>query len=288
MMKFVTSSVGIGLVELLMTDHVKPVWRNIVVFQIFTKYAGIHQTSNTLERLNKEIKRRTAVATLFPNERSLMRLVTAILARTPRSGKLEGDTSTWDRHDRSGEITEETFFIRALRWSNPHRLSFSHYEAVSARHKNIDNLTHGNHLPFPQRNRNASGHIFRCSFGIQELHRHYVDSAKLIDRIPILDKSTIIYRFTYYNGARVHTSNNVSPSPSFARCQKTNLYFCIWNQKPSPTAESYIARFPEPSQVTRDLELRMLEFLHLHSQVPTISTCGSSSAQSCKEGHRIA
>jgi len=33
-----------------------------------------------LERLNKEIKRRTRVATLFPNEASLLRLVSAILA----------------------------------------------------------------------------------------------------------------------------------------------------------------------------------------------------------------
>jgi transposase-like protein len=32
-----------------------------------------------LERLNKEIKRRTRVATLFPNEASLLRLVSAIL-----------------------------------------------------------------------------------------------------------------------------------------------------------------------------------------------------------------
>ena len=45
MMKFVTSSVGIGLSELLMTDYVKPVWRNLVVFQIFTKHAGIHQVA---------------------------------------------------------------------------------------------------------------------------------------------------------------------------------------------------------------------------------------------------
>ncbi len=33
-----------------------------------------------LERLNQEIKRRTRVATLFPNEASLLRLVSAILS----------------------------------------------------------------------------------------------------------------------------------------------------------------------------------------------------------------
>ncbi|MCA9442392.1 MAG: transposase, partial [Candidatus Omnitrophica bacterium] len=36
--------------------------------------------SNPLERLNKEIKKRTRVATLFPNEDSLLRLVSAILS----------------------------------------------------------------------------------------------------------------------------------------------------------------------------------------------------------------
>jgi len=40
------------------------------------------RTTNGLERLNKEIKRRTRVATLFPNEASLLRLVTAVLAET--------------------------------------------------------------------------------------------------------------------------------------------------------------------------------------------------------------
>lgn len=38
------------------------------------------RTTNGLERLNKEIKRRTRVATLFPNEASLLRLVTAIVS----------------------------------------------------------------------------------------------------------------------------------------------------------------------------------------------------------------
>ena len=38
------------------------------------------RTTNGLERLNKEIKRRTRVATLFPNEASLLRLVSAVLS----------------------------------------------------------------------------------------------------------------------------------------------------------------------------------------------------------------
>lgn len=40
------------------------------------------RTTNSLERLNKEIKRRTRVATLFPNEASLLRLVSAVLIET--------------------------------------------------------------------------------------------------------------------------------------------------------------------------------------------------------------
>ncbi len=38
------------------------------------------RTSNSLERANQEIKRRTCVARMFPNEASLLRLVTALLA----------------------------------------------------------------------------------------------------------------------------------------------------------------------------------------------------------------
>ena len=34
------------------------------------------RTTNMVERLNKEVKRRTSVATLFPNEASCLRLVT--------------------------------------------------------------------------------------------------------------------------------------------------------------------------------------------------------------------
>ncbi|NCC65182.1 MAG: hypothetical protein EOM15_11060 [Spirochaetia bacterium] len=36
-------------------------------------------STNMLERIHKEIKRRTRVATLFPNEAALLRLTTAIL-----------------------------------------------------------------------------------------------------------------------------------------------------------------------------------------------------------------
>ena len=42
-----------------------------------------------LERLNREIKRRTRVATLFPNEDSLLRLATAVLMETDEEWQTE-------------------------------------------------------------------------------------------------------------------------------------------------------------------------------------------------------
>ena len=40
------------------------------------------RTSNALERVNQELKRRTRVARVFPNELSLLRLITALLCET--------------------------------------------------------------------------------------------------------------------------------------------------------------------------------------------------------------
>ena len=44
------------------------------------------RTTNGLERLNKEIKRRTQVAKLFPNEASLLRLASAVLSEISDDG----------------------------------------------------------------------------------------------------------------------------------------------------------------------------------------------------------
>jgi transposase-like protein len=52
------------------------------VFSLPEKHRRFLRTSNMLERLNREIKRRTRVASLFPNEASALRLVTAVLAET--------------------------------------------------------------------------------------------------------------------------------------------------------------------------------------------------------------
>jgi transposase-like protein len=52
---------------------------SLTVFRLPAGHRQRLRTTNMLERLNRELKRRTRVATLFPNEDSLLRLVTAIL-----------------------------------------------------------------------------------------------------------------------------------------------------------------------------------------------------------------
>jgi putative transposase len=47
------------------------------------------RTNNMLERLNRELKRRTRVATLFPNAASLLRLATAVLMETDEEWQTE-------------------------------------------------------------------------------------------------------------------------------------------------------------------------------------------------------
>jgi len=51
----------------------------LTVMELPTGHQKRLRTTNGLERLNKEIKRRTRVATLFPNEASLLRLATAVV-----------------------------------------------------------------------------------------------------------------------------------------------------------------------------------------------------------------
>ena len=47
------------------------------------------KTSNCLERVNKEIRRRTKVAGLFPNEASCLRLVSAVLQEVHEGWSVE-------------------------------------------------------------------------------------------------------------------------------------------------------------------------------------------------------
>lgn len=53
--------------------------QGLTVFALPAAHRRKLRTTNMLERLNKEIKRRTRVATLFPNEASLLRLISAVL-----------------------------------------------------------------------------------------------------------------------------------------------------------------------------------------------------------------
>jgi len=55
---------------------------SFTVFSLPVNHRISMRTSNMAERLNKEIKRRTKVAALFPNEASILRLVSALLAET--------------------------------------------------------------------------------------------------------------------------------------------------------------------------------------------------------------
>ncbi len=54
----------------------------LTVFNFPAEHRRRLRTNNGLERLNREIKRRTRVASIFPNEASLLRLATAVLMET--------------------------------------------------------------------------------------------------------------------------------------------------------------------------------------------------------------
>ena len=57
----------------------KNIPEGLEVFQVPYTYQRFLRTTNMVERQMKEIKRRTRVAMVFPNEKSLLRLVSAIL-----------------------------------------------------------------------------------------------------------------------------------------------------------------------------------------------------------------
>ena len=65
--------------------------QGFTVFSLPTAHQKRMRTSNALERVNQELKRRTRVARVFPNEKSLLRLLTALLCQTSddwKTGKL--------------------------------------------------------------------------------------------------------------------------------------------------------------------------------------------------------
>jgi transposase-like protein len=61
----------------------------LTIFDFPVEHRRRLRTNNLLERLNRELKRRTRVATLFPNEASLLRLATALLMETDEEWQTE-------------------------------------------------------------------------------------------------------------------------------------------------------------------------------------------------------
>jgi putative transposase len=57
------------------------------------------RTSNLMERISRELKRRTQVATLFPNEASLLRLVSAVLMEISEDWETEITYLTMNNHN---------------------------------------------------------------------------------------------------------------------------------------------------------------------------------------------
>lgn len=69
----------------------KSIPEGLTIFAFPEKTRRRLRTTNMLERINREVKRRTRVATLFPNEASCLRLVSAILVEISEdweSGKI--------------------------------------------------------------------------------------------------------------------------------------------------------------------------------------------------------
>ena len=67
----------------------KNVPEGLTVFDFPRDHRRRLRTNNMLERLNREVKRRTRVATMFPNEASLLRLATAVLMETDEEWQTE-------------------------------------------------------------------------------------------------------------------------------------------------------------------------------------------------------
>lgn len=67
----------------------KNVPEGLTVFDVPLEHRRRLRTNNGLERLNREIKRRTRVASLFPNEASLLRLASAVLMEVDEEWQTE-------------------------------------------------------------------------------------------------------------------------------------------------------------------------------------------------------
>lgn len=68
------------------------------VFELDKKFRSKMRSTNMIERLNREIKRRTRVCSLFPNEESLLRLVSAILMETSEEWESGNKYMSFDKN----------------------------------------------------------------------------------------------------------------------------------------------------------------------------------------------
>lgn len=69
------------------------------VFELKKPFRSKMRSTNMIERLNREIKRRTRVCCLFPNEESLLRLVSAILMETSEEWESGKKYISLDKND---------------------------------------------------------------------------------------------------------------------------------------------------------------------------------------------
>lgn len=81
----------------------------LAVFGLPAAHRKRLRTTNVVERLNKEIARRTRVATLFPNEASLLRLASAVLVETDeewQTGKVYLSMETMKWTPKTGQVNK--------------------------------------------------------------------------------------------------------------------------------------------------------------------------------------
>jgi len=72
------------------------------VFELKKPLRSKMRSTNMIERLNREIKRRTRVCSLFPNEESLLRLLSAILMETSEEWESGKKYISLDKNDGGG------------------------------------------------------------------------------------------------------------------------------------------------------------------------------------------
>jgi len=69
----------------------------MTVFAFPAKHRTRIRTTNGVERLNREIKRRTRVVSIFPNAASCLRLVTAVVMETSEDWQSDNVYLSFDK-----------------------------------------------------------------------------------------------------------------------------------------------------------------------------------------------